>query len=174
MRSISLIMALFVSTATFSQITNQGNLPEKTKFYLVTNGGAIYGSGEPLAAAGLKFGFAKTNVGRIGPRIVFSIPDAHSFALSIIDYDYPVQITNGFHFVPNIGVGYTQNTYKGNGYYSPSNYTYPVGFFGINGGLSLEVMPVPWFGITTGINAMIGFSKDSSTFSITGGLVFML
>jgi hypothetical protein len=47
-------------------------------------------------------------------------------------------------------------------------------FFGINAGLSLEVMPAPWFGITTGVNGMIGFSKDSSTFSITGGFVFIL
>ncbi|NOX48650.1 MAG: hypothetical protein GXO89_16910 [Chlorobi bacterium] len=174
MRTIILLITMLVSVALFSQNADQSNLPEKTEFYFVAMGGAIYGRGEPVLAAGLKFGFAKTRVGRIGPRIVFSVPVAHRFALSIIDYDYPVQITKGFHFVPNIGLGYTQDTYSGNGYYSPDKYSYPVGFFGINGGLSLEVMPAPWLGITAGANGMIGFSKNSSTFSLTGGFVFIL
>ena len=169
---IILTLALIVSGSTISQNTDQGSLPEKAKVYFVAMGGAIYGSGEPLLAAGLKFGFAKTKVGRIGPKIIFSVPDAHSFALSIIDYDYPVEIVKGFHFVPNIGVGYTQNTYKGDGYYW-SKSGVPVGSFGINGGLSLEVMPVPWFGIVAGGSAMMGFNEDSSTFMLTGGLVFI-
>ena len=174
MRTIILIIALFVSTASYSQNQTQETLPKNTKFYFVAMGGAIYGSGEALPAAGLKFGFAKTKIGRIGPRFVFSLPEAGSFALSIIDYDYPAEIATGFHFVPNIGLGYTQNTYSESGYYSSGKKTYPIGFFGINGGLSLEVMPVPWLGITTGINAMIGFTQDSSTLAITGGLVFIL
>ena len=74
MRIIILTIALIVSGSAISQNTDQGSLPEKTKVYFVAMGGAIYGSGEPELAAGLKFGFAKPRLGGLGPKLFFRFP----------------------------------------------------------------------------------------------------
>jgi hypothetical protein len=175
MRTTILIISLFVSIASFSQNPDNNPTGEKAKFYLSTMGGVLNGTGESLPAIGVKIGFAKKSFGRLGPKIIASLPEANSLTIAVIDYDYPVQVFDILNIVPNIGVGYTHNTKKVYGYpYNNGTNYQPIGSLGLNAGLSVEIMLFSWLRINAGVNGMIGMYEGSSTYAILGGLVFML
>ena len=182
MRTITLLITVFFSVTLLSQNTDTNPPVEKSKFYFSAMGGVLNGTGESLPAIGIKIGFAKKSFGRLGPKIIASLPEAKSLTIAVIDYDYPAQVFDILYIVPNIGIGYTHNTSK---VYGPSIYSngqptnnganyQPIGSLGLNAGLSVEIMLFPWLRINTGVNGMIGMYEGSSTYAILGGLVFML
>ncbi len=175
MRTIILAFSIFISIASQSQETDNNPPVEKAKFYLSAMGGVLNGTGESLPAIGVKIGFAKKSFGRLGPKIIASLPEAKSLTIAVMDYDYPVQVFDILQIVPNIGIGYTHNTEKQYAYPYNNGANYqPVGSLGLNGGLSMELILFSWLRINAGVNGMIGIYEGSSTYAILGGLVFKL
>lgn len=147
---------LFIIFSVSSQESTGVGSKKADKIFIGMFGGKVLTAGEYDTGLGLKFGFEKSNFGRLGFRFISTISKRSKptfTELLFLDYEYPAVLVKGLHFVPNCGFGIVAN------------------YLGVDFGLSLEFQPLPWLALRLGADGFLVFSENAIVINQLGSLM---